>query len=117
MSVNPTYNPLNRRSMKFTEDVGRFKFVGYDGKKTGDGELAAGVTEHSFNNGDDGSVITAGTALMMIKAQLTAGTLLKSDLVGDAIAAVQTGDFVLAVLPQDASANTLAEIELAKFKL
>jgi hypothetical protein len=92
-----TYNPTVRLQMQYTEDVSRGKFVGYDGKKAGAGELAAGVADQDWSNGDLGNVVQAQTALVKIKAVLTAGTLIASDNEGDGVAATD-GDYAMGIL-------------------
>lgn len=113
---NQTYNPTNTAAVEFTENVERFKFVGFDGKKCGAGELALGITEHEYNSGDKGSVVLAQSALLKIKQQLEAGTLLASDGEGDGVEAT-SGDYVNAILRSGCGTNDFNEVILTRMKL
>ncbi|MBX3044899.1 MAG: DUF2190 family protein [Candidatus Kapabacteria bacterium] len=113
---NPTYSPLARRAVQLAADVAAGKAIKHNGAVAGDGELALGVTEHAYNNGDNGSVVIAGTVLMKIKQQLAAGTLLKADSIGDAIGGVQSGDFTIGELLGSCGTNDWSEVLINKFQ-
>lgn len=113
---NPTYNPTDRIAVKFAEAVGKNKLIGFDGALCGAGQAAIGVTEHDFNSGDEGSVVTAQTALLKIKAELLAGSLIASDSTGDGVLAV-SGDIVNGILLGGCGTNDFSEIVLKTFKV
>lgn len=112
--MTPTSNPIARLSMIFNEAVERGKFVNFKGKKCGAGERAAGVSDLSWGNGDEGSVVTNQTALVKVKATLNVGASLTSDASGDAVLALE-GDVVNAILLKDCSANELAEVFITSY--
>ncbi|MCO5252550.1 MAG: hypothetical protein M9949_14175 [Candidatus Kapabacteria bacterium] len=114
--VNPTYVPQSRIGVTFGAAVGGFKFITPAGVLPAAGALALGVTEHEWDNGDEGSVVTSGTILVKIKAELTKGALIASDIAGDGVLAVE-GDYVNGILLHDAAADEVQEVFLTKFKL
>ncbi|GAB1371194.1 hypothetical protein MASR1M45_12560 [Candidatus Kapaibacterium sp.] len=111
-----TFNPTSRIGVKFTANVGRNKLIGFDGALCGAGAVALGVTEYAYNSGDEGSVITGQTALLTIKAALSAGDFIASDVNGDGVLAV-AGDVVNGILLKDCEENDEAEVLLSTFQI
>lgn len=113
---NPTYIPQGRIGVTFAASVGAFKFIAPGGALPAAGALALGVTEHEWDEGDEGSVVTNGTILLKIKEELTAGALIASDIAGDGVEAAE-GDYVNGILLADAAVDEVQEVFLTKFIL
>lgn len=117
MAKQSTFAKTATLPMTFTADVTAFKFITYAGAYATAGAIAAGVTEDAYSDGDAGSVVTAQTALVTLKEQVSAaGTELASDANGCAVVAA-AGDYVLAVALETGAVDQVIEVELVKYKI
>jgi hypothetical protein len=102
--------------MEFAATVGKNKFVDFSGNLCTVDENAAGITDNDYVDGDFGSVIISGTALLTIKAQLAQGDLITSDANGCGIKAT-TGDYVNAIAKFAGVTDANLEVLVTHFKI
>ena len=111
---NQSYSPGERLAMEFTEDIVANVFATYAGDLCTVGDIPAGITEVAYSDGDFGSVIASGTALLKIATSIAAGTELTPNASGLGIAAT-TGKYVGAIARFAGVTNQLIEVELTKY--
>ncbi|MEQ8167647.1 MAG: hypothetical protein ABRQ38_02035 [Candidatus Eremiobacterota bacterium] len=86
--ATPTYQPGVVGTIKATDDLVNFRFVGYDGAHCGAGKKATGVTERNYDDGEVAGVVKTGTVIVEVGGTISeAGVPLASDADGKAVEA------------------------------
>jgi hypothetical protein len=88
-----TYNPGVRGSILAAAALTKHRFVGFDGNVCGAGAKALGVPEVNFDSGEIAGLVCTGIMLVQAGGTVSAaGTALKSDSAGKAIAQAGSGE-------------------------
>jgi len=84
----PTYQPGVVGTIKATDDLVNFRFIGYDGAHCGAGKKSTGVTEKNYDDGEAAGVVKSGTVIVEVGGTISeAGVPLASDSDGKAVEA------------------------------
>lgn len=113
---NATYQATDYLGLDITVDIPAFTFATHLGSICLAGKQAAGITEKDLKANTKAAVITAQTALLKIKEELSKGDEIASDDTGTGVKAT-TGDFVNAIAMMDGSENTIIEVQPVKYAI
>jgi hypothetical protein len=116
MAEFPTSSPGERLQMEFTSAVADKCFANFAGDQCTIGEIPAGITDTVYADGDFGSVIISGTALLTIKASLAQGAQIMPNADGFGILAT-TGNYVGAIAKFAGVTDANIEVLLTRYKI
>ncbi len=120
-SPNYEFDVRDRTMILATSDVEEARFIGYDGDYPSAGELAAGVSEYSVEDGNAISLFYRGIARIEIpeSQNITKGDEIAAGTNGVGVEAT-TGDIVLGIAKDSvitsSGENAFISIELVKYQ-
>jgi len=83
--TNKTYAPVLSITVKATQNLSAFRFIGYNGALSGAGDKALGVTDTYHPLGDNASITVIGLVLVEAGGNISAGDDISSGTSGKAV--------------------------------